>query len=308
MTTDPATEWPGPSSAPTGRGSPAEANPWLTLADSPIRLSGSPAIDTELGTVEHPDAILCRTNVGTMLEVMDLLTAGRPVALVGGGDALRNLARAARDLKAGKRTAHPELMLFETWGDLQEYAEYDPSGRDLQPLVDLVDEYGADVILNAVDRLSDERTAEIAVSTAHKAKGREWRSVRIGEDFTEPLDPKETDAGGDLLPGPINDAEARLAYVAVTRAQHHLDLEGLSWIHHHRDGNPSNAIPALSLPPRPAGTPSDQRPAEQPTPDRGLEQRGGRLPAGAPGSRHVPDSAAGGRFTGCEPAGRRPIR
>jgi hypothetical protein len=35
------------------------------------------------------------------------------------------------------------------------------------------------------------------------------------------------------LPVPIEPGEARLAYVAVTRAQHHLDLGGLSWINRH---------------------------------------------------------------------------
>lgn len=100
--------------------------------------------------------------------------AGRRVALVGGGEALRALARAARDLKAGKRSAHPELNLFDSWGELQEYAAYDPPGRDLLPLADLVDGHGVDVILDAVDELSVEQGAEIVVSTAHKAKGREW--------------------------------------------------------------------------------------------------------------------------------------
>ncbi|MFG2778168.1 UvrD-helicase domain-containing protein [Streptomyces prunicolor] len=220
-----------------------EANRWLHIVDSPIRLTGTPAISTRLERVEEPDAILCRSNVGAMLEVMRLLEAGRRVALVGGGESLRALARAARDLKAGKRCTHPELILFDSWGELQEYAEYDPSGRDLLPLVDLVDEHGVDVILDAVDRLSVEQGAEIVVSTAHKAKGREWVSVRIGEDFTEPVDQDESDENGDPLPGDIDDAEARLAYVAVTRARHRLDIGGLGWINQHPQGNPAGPLP-----------------------------------------------------------------
>ena len=57
----------------------------------------------------------------------------------------------------------------------------------------------------------------------------------------EPADPDRTDGNGDPLPAPIDPAEARLAYVAVTRAQHHLDLGRLSWIHRHPDGNPTAA-------------------------------------------------------------------
>lgn len=217
----------------------AEANRWLSIVESPIRLAGTAAIPTKLERVEQPSAILCRSNVGAMFEVMRQLEYGRRVALVGGGKALKALAEAARDLKAGKRATHPELILFDSWGELQEYAEYDPSGRDLLPLVDLVDEHGVDVILSAVDQLAVEQGADIAVSTAHKAKGREWPSVRIGDDFTEPIDAEETDEDGNPLPGDIDDGEARLAYVAVTRARHQLDLGGLSWINEHPDGNPS---------------------------------------------------------------------
>ncbi|MFD7546029.1 UvrD-helicase domain-containing protein [Streptomyces sp. NPDC059816] len=223
-----------------------EANRWLHIVDSPIRLAGTPTVDTRLERLDRPDAILCRSNVGAVLEVMRQLAAGRRVALVGGGEALRALARAARDLKAGRRSSHPELILFENWGELQEYAEYDPSGRDLLPLVDLVDEYGVEVILAAVDRLAAEQGAEVVVSTAHKSKGREWASVRIGEDFEEPVDQEETDANGDPLPGDIVDAEARLAYVAVTRARHRFDLGGLSWINQHPNGNPGAGQPPRS--------------------------------------------------------------
>ncbi|MDX2407329.1 UvrD-helicase domain-containing protein [Streptomyces microflavus] len=213
-----------------------EANRWLSIAAAPLRLAGTDAIPTTLGQVEQPDAILCRTNVGAMREVMQLLDTGQRVALTGGGESLRALARAADDLRAGRRTFHPELLLFPTWGDLQDYAANDPAGRDLQPLVDLVDTHGTDAILNAVHRLDPENAAHVTVSTAHKSKGREWASVKIANDFTPPRDTGKVDANGRPVPAPIDEAEARLAYVAVTRARRRLDLGGLSWIHDHPDG------------------------------------------------------------------------
>ncbi|WP_369369109.1 UvrD-helicase domain-containing protein (plasmid) [Streptomyces sp. CG4] len=216
-----------------------EANRWLHLADAPIRLTGTPAVPTEIGPVTSPDAVLCRTNVGAMAQVMALMADGQRVALVGGGDSLRALALAARDLKEGRRTTHPELLLFPTWGELQDYAAHDPAGRELQPLVDLVDKHGADAILKAVAALAPEQQAEVTVSTAHKAKGREWACVRIADDFTPPKDSDQEDANGCPRPRPIEDSEARLAYVAVTRTRHHLDMVGLSWIDHHPDGNPT---------------------------------------------------------------------
>lgn len=236
MTTFPGTRLTLSKSFRFGPRLAAEANRWLAIAGAPLRLAGTDTIPTTLGPAGQPDAVLCRTNVGAMLEVMQLLETHHRVALTGGGEALRVLARAAYDLKSGRRTSHPELLLFPTWGDLQDYAGNDPAGGDLQPLVDLVDTHGTDTILNAVQRLDSEDTADVTVSTAHKAKGRQWGSVRIADDFTPPRDSDEKDASGRPVPGPIDEAEARLAYVAITRARHQLDLGGLSWINQHPDG------------------------------------------------------------------------
>ncbi|MFF4041145.1 UvrD-helicase domain-containing protein [Streptomyces sp. NPDC001816] len=209
-----------------------EANRWLHLADAPIRLTGTPAVPTEIGPVTSPDAVLCRTNVGAMAHVMTHMAAGHQVALTGGGDSLYALAQAARDLKEGRRTHHPELTLFPSWGDLQDYAAHDPAGRDLQPLVNLVDTHGTDAILTAVARLVPEQAAHITTSTAHKAKGREWPCVLIADDFARPKQHQPGEPSDPATaPEPIDDAEARLAYVAVTRTRQRLDLGGLSWIH-----------------------------------------------------------------------------
>ncbi|MEU0785377.1 UvrD-helicase domain-containing protein [Streptomyces sp. NPDC006173] len=218
-----------------------EANRWLAIAGAPIRLTGTHAVPTELGPVSLPDAVLCRTNVGSMAQAMRLLAAGQKVGVVGGGDSLHVLALAARDLKSGRRTTHPELVLFATWGELQDYASNDPAGRDLQPLVDLVDTHGAEAILEAVAQFVPEQSAGVIVSTAHKTKGREWACVRIADDFAPPKDSDEKDDSGRAVPGPIENGEARLAYVAVTRARQRLDMGGLSWIDDHPAGRPTGS-------------------------------------------------------------------
>ncbi|MEU1576662.1 UvrD-helicase domain-containing protein [Streptomyces collinus] len=207
-----------------------QANRWLAFTDAPIRLTGTEAIPTKVGLVTSPDAVLCRTNIGAMTEVMKLLAAGHRVALTRGGQTLVALAMAAQDLKAGRRTAHPELVLFASWGELQEYADHDPAGRDLQPFVELVDQHGPEAITAAVHALTDENKADVTVSTAHKAKGREWPSVKIADDFPPPPDSDRHDDCGRPIPEPVNETDARLAYVAVTRACSRLDLGGLSWI------------------------------------------------------------------------------
>ncbi|MFI1018171.1 UvrD-helicase domain-containing protein [Streptomyces sp. NPDC020965] len=215
-----------------------EANRWLEIARAPIRLTGTTSIPTEIAPVHEPDAVLCRTNVGAVTQVMKYLAAGHHVSLAGGGGSLRTLAIAARDLTAGRRPWHPELLLFPNWGELQDYAEHDPAGADLKPFVDLIDQHGPEALLHAVDRLSPEADADVTISTAHRAKGREWATVLIAGDFEPPKPSRQQPGNGQSSgPCPISDSEARLAYVAVTRARDRLDLGGLSWIHDHPDGH-----------------------------------------------------------------------
>jgi superfamily I DNA/RNA helicase len=158
-----------------------------------------------------------------MQEVLAFLESGTRVAITGGGDALPKIAEAAQQLKAGRRTSHPELFLFPTWGAVQEYVENDSAARDLKSLVRLVDTHGAETVIHAVRRLSPEDDAQVTISTAHKAKGREWASVRIGPGFGPPF------VGDGQAQPPLSLEEARLIYVAVTRAKRMLDISGLAW-------------------------------------------------------------------------------
>lgn len=200
----------------------AEANKWLGLLRSPLTLRGYDAIPSRVDPDPMPaaDAVLTRTNAGAMSEVMAATKAGVSVALVGGDSAIRRLAEAAVTLKAGKGTDHPDLLAFQDWGQLQDYVQHDEGGGDLRAFVSMIDRHGSDVVLDTLDHLVDEGVAQLTVSTAHKAKGREWHNVRVGADFSEPRE------DGD---GPSR-SEAMLAYVTVTRAQRTLDRGSLTWI------------------------------------------------------------------------------
>lgn len=201
------------------------ANRWLRHAESDMRLVGSGSATSRVGAFAgaRADAVLCRGNADVIKEIMTFLDDGVRVALTGGGEALHRLAEAAQELKAGQRTGHPELFLFSSWGEVQDYVENDDAAQDLRSLVRLVDEHGPETIIEAGRRLSSEENAQVTVSTAHKAKGREWDSVRIGPGF-EP--PPADDVGRQR---PLLPEEARLIYVAVTRARRMLDPAGLAW-------------------------------------------------------------------------------
>lgn len=202
-----------------------EANRWLTVLGADLRVKGNPSLDSVVGRLKKPDAILCRTNAEAVKQVMRAMQIGRRPALVGGGNAIEALAKAAHQLKTEGRTSHRELFAFRSWGELQDYVDNETGGRDLKPFVDLIDEHGVEKILYTVAGLAvSEADADVVISTAHKGKGREWNTVTIAEDYREPL------PDDDGHPGPIPREDAMLAYVAVTRAKLQLDRTGLAWI------------------------------------------------------------------------------
>jgi AAA domain/UvrD-like helicase C-terminal domain len=201
-----------------------EANKWLSLLNARLRLTGAPTLASRLAPLAKPRAVLCRTNAEAMGQAMTTLAGGRRVALVGGGATIAKLARAAADLQDGRTTDHPELFAFTSWAEVQDYVRQDEAGADLAALVRMVDDHGTDAILDATRRLTEERAADVVVSTAHRAKGREWETVRIAGDFRQP----KADENG--VPGRVPKGEARLAYVAVTRPKGVLDRGGLEWI------------------------------------------------------------------------------
>lgn len=191
-----------------------QANEWLTMLDAPLRLSGFDQIESSLAPIEIPDAILCRTNAEAINQAMEYQRLGKTVALVGGTKAIKDMAEASIDLQAGRGTTHPELLAFKTWQEVREYSE-ENEGRDLKVFVKLIDTYGAQAVINVANSAVNEDYADIVISTAHKAKGREWNTVLLAADFT----PKDDE--------PLARAEMMLVYVAVTRAKLILDKTAL---------------------------------------------------------------------------------
>ena len=241
-----------------------EANLWLDVLGAPLRLTGAPGRRSTLQPVDAPDAVLCRTNGGCVAEVMVAHDHGTPVALVGGGDDIVALAQAAKQLQAGRPAGHPELVGFSCWSDVQHYAEHDHGGSDLAVAVNLIDRHGPDAIVAAIRACVSEPEAELTVSTAHKAKGREWDTVVVASDFRPPKPDPTTGQ-----PGPIPRDDAMLAYVTVTRAMTRLDTGGLAWIHDHPAASadpPAAPASAAGTRPRPyAASTSDA--GDRPRPD-----------------------------------------
>jgi hypothetical protein len=194
-----------------------EANRWLERLSTPLRIVGQDSIPSEVLPSPEAQAVLCRTNAGAVQTALTAQANGKSVAIVGDQRAVVAFARGAQDLMHGVRTKHNDLSVFRTWTEVQRYVRDDASGADLAVLVNLVDKYGPEVIISALSATVSEDKADIIVSTAHKAKGREWDSVRIADDFKQ-----REDKDGNLIP--FSQEDIMLRYVAVTRAKLTLDL------------------------------------------------------------------------------------
>jgi superfamily I DNA/RNA helicase len=206
------------------------ANEWLAQLRSNLRVTGHDPIDSTVGrlTLDQADAVLCRTNAGTIAQAIGAEDLGLKAAITGGAAELRSLAQAAEELQRRGETSHPELAAFTSWRDVVEYAELETSGENLATFVRLINAYGPREVLRIIGTLAtDEADADVVISTGHKAKGREWGAVKIADDF-KPT-PRRNPETGDLIEPEMTDEARMLAYVAVTRAQYRLDPSGLDW-------------------------------------------------------------------------------
>ncbi len=197
-----------------------EANKWLSFLNASLRLRGTPEIGSRLGQgMGYPRAVLCRTNAGCMREAVESLRMdGRKTSIKKSQrDKLRSLANAACQLKAGMEAEDPDLAGFHSWADLEEYVRTEEAGADLKIYVDIINAYTPERILDVLELLCDEKDADVVIATAHGAKGRQWTSVRVGDDFVEP-------EGGP------SDPIAMLSYVTITRAKLMLDRGPLEYI------------------------------------------------------------------------------
>jgi hypothetical protein len=181
-----------------------------------LQVKGYGPIASEVRGLASARAVLCRTNSEAVRRVITAQAEGRRPYLVGEGRDVLSFARAVDALRTRGSTEHPELACFTSWGQVQDYVDHDPQGSDLKLLVRLVDEFGTATIITALSNPTREVLCDLVVSTAHKAKGREWESVQLASDFPDPAE------RGD------DDSEWRLLYVAVTRAQLVLDIEAVA--------------------------------------------------------------------------------
>ena len=173
----------------------------------------------EIQSVLHcgtPDAVVCRTNGGVFQNLLDALEKGRRAFVVGGTTDLQRIVKGAQSLQQGRPSHIAEFFGFRNWSEVQEFSESE-AGAEIESLVRLIDRFGCGALQSCLNRATQSPVdAEIALSTAHKAKGSEWSSVRIDGDFVR-SNPSEEKSS-------IDPQYLRLVYVALTRAKRELEI------------------------------------------------------------------------------------
>lgn len=168
-----------------------------------------------------PLTVLTRTNAGIVDALAAMDFPGR-FHVVGGTREIAALMRDAEALRTGapRPFPHPELALLETWHDLEALAEevQDPQAAIIVRLGERFDSLAALADYLEGGQTEREEEAPLVLSTAHKAKGREWRAVLLAGDFPPVWNPdwrRRLLARGETPP----EEEDNLYYVALTRAK-----------------------------------------------------------------------------------------
>ena len=163
------------------------------------------------------NAILYRQNVTAIWQLAAGVEAGHKPAIHMSATEIVASADGADQLLAGKRAFGPAACsLFDTWKEAQSFAQ-NAVGRDLLPIVRIVDEFGTGYLRDLARRITPEAGADYVISTVHRAKG-QWNRVKVAND-------SHFKTGDGRLR--LDEDEMQLLYVAVTRAQHVLDISEL---------------------------------------------------------------------------------
>lgn len=180
----------------------------------------------ELANTNNPIHLLCRTRLGGLKQIANVLTYERDkkVYFMGGlksfgiDEIKRVLAYKGTVYLGGKKFHISELRIMKNEG------LDDPEVNRLISIYDFVrkDEYVINLLENS--EVTDIKDADIILLTSHSSKGLTLKNVILGNDFPpiEETKTKRATAKHSYLKA-MADSEANLLYVALTRATHMLD-------------------------------------------------------------------------------------
>ncbi|MCX8050122.1 MAG: UvrD-helicase domain-containing protein [Methylohalobius sp.] len=198
----------------------------------PIRGLGPPGQVSQDLDAELTTAFLFRTNAGLFDQAARLAWKNQGAYFQGGLESYRlgEILDTYR-LHAGQHAQiqSPFIRAFPSFQALRDYAQQ-VDDVELKVRLQVVEHYGRTIPkwIAKIEQLAVLDPAyPIVLSTVHKAKGGEWPQVVLGEDFPETTwngKPKTASVLANYLAllDPLDPEEARILYVAITRAKNRL--------------------------------------------------------------------------------------
>lgn len=157
--------------------------------------------------------VICRTNSSLFEVMMEHVSLGMQPGLRKSGELPANLLHDIQLLKNGQAAHDRRFNGIRSFDELQSNIDMGLFS-ELKPLVRVVDKYGYDCVVNAMQKLAPHSESNIVLSTPHAAKGLECDTVVIHSDFDQRLH-----GGCDNIA-----EESNLLYVALTRVKKQLDI------------------------------------------------------------------------------------
>ncbi|CAI1876912.1 MULTISPECIES: UvrD-helicase domain-containing protein [Serratia] len=206
------------------------ANMLLKRQGETLSLIGNGGEDNVVASLPETDkskhvAVLSRTVAGVIGVALEASLAGRKVYWVGGiagykTEELEDLYWFSADMP--ERMQSP--LLAREYRNFEEFESVARATKDVEMNqgLRLLDQYfplPQKLQVMREHAVTDERQAQVTVSTAHRSKGLEWPVVVLNHDFADITDP--------LMADRERTDETNLLYVAVTRARQTLVLNDL---------------------------------------------------------------------------------
>jgi hypothetical protein len=197
----------------------------MAVLGNTTKVIGNPAIKSKAarGIIDttKPYTRLFRTNSHLLSEAVAALSRGESLNIeIDTKDFIKMLTSAmalhGNDLNNVK---HERIMPFAKWEDMIEEGQYD---REIGRLVKIIKDGKAQNIINVLTNYKPPLNALITMTTAHKSKGREWKQVRLEDDFPSHLKGNTKDKTITWVG--LSESEQNILYVAVTRAIDFLEI------------------------------------------------------------------------------------
>jgi hypothetical protein len=191
-----------------------------------VALKGASKFESVLGAVDEksPFAMLARGNVAVFDQAVHALKKKKRLFFIGGiaGYQFERI-HDAYSLKYGGKVRDAEIGSFHSFDAMEEQAR-EADDRELIALGKVVRHYDRAIpdLVRQVQRaaVNNPKEAQVYLATTHKAKGLEFRQVRLANDFPDLVD----ESGHPQNDQELNMEEVNIIYVAITRARLVLEL------------------------------------------------------------------------------------